>query len=435
MTEQVARQRTITRRGAAVVGLASVISALSGYVILVIAARTLGPARNADFLVFWSLLFGMFGIVGGVQQETTRSVRSAQLSPVPAQRPVHVLPTSLLVGIGAAVVVVATSSLWSGPALGPRSWPLVVALCLAVPAFAGHSAVVGALSGHRSWRACSALISSEATVRLLLVALMALAGARTRGLEIASSAAAAVWIVFIFLSPTGRRAARATGDSDRGQFLNRTSHAMVAAGSSAVLVVGFPVLLRLTSSDVEWITAAPLLLAISLTRAPLLMPLNAYQGVAIAHFLSERDRGIAVLLRPAAAVLGVCAVGAAGAYLVGPFIMVAFFGTGYQVSGLLLAALTLAAACLALLTLTGSAVLAAGRHKAYAIGWFLSTIASVTLLMTDLPLASRSVLSLCVGPLLGIGIHLAVFRSGPTSSVGIKHMSRWRAVMSGITHH
>jgi O-antigen/teichoic acid export membrane protein len=162
------------------------------------------------------------------------------------------------------------------------------------------------------------------------------------------------------------------------------------------------------------------------------MPLNAYQGVAIAHFLSDRDRGIAVLLRPAAAVLG---VGALGAYLVGPFIMVAFFGTGYQVSGLLLAALTLAAACLALLTLTGSAVLAAGRHKAYAIGWFLSTIASVTLLMTDLPLASRSVLSLCVGPPLGIGIHLAAFRSGPTSPVGIKHMSRWRAVMSGTTHH
>ena len=145
------------------------------------------------------------------------------------------------------------------------------------------------------------------------------------------------------------------------------------------------------------------------------MPLNAYQGVAIAHFLSERDRGIAVLLRPAAAVLGVGAVGAAGAYLVGPFIMVAFFGPGYRVGGLLLAALTLAAACLALLTLTGSAVLAAGRHKAYAIGWFLGCVASVTLLITDLPLDSRSVLSLCVGPLVGIGIHLSALRSPTTS--------------------
>jgi len=410
---------TITRRGAAAIGVASALSGLSGYLILVIAARALGPVRNADFLVFWSLLFGLFGIVGGLQQETTRSVRSADLSPTPAPRPVHVVPVSLLVGIAAALVIGATSPIWSVPTLGSRSWPLVVALCLAVPAFAGHSAVVGALSGRRSWRACSLLISSEATVRLLLVALVALAGARTRGLEIASSAAAAVWIAFIFASPTGRRAARATGDSNRGLFLNRAGHAMVAAASTAVLVVGFPVLLRLTSSDVEWITAAPLLLAISLTRAPLLMPLNAYQGVAIAHFLSERDRGMAVLLRPAAAVLGVGALGAAGAFLVGPFIMTAFFGPGYQVSGLLLAGLTVAAVCLALLTLSGSAVLAAGRHKAYAIGWFLSSIASVALLMPDLPLAIRSVVSLCVGPLLGIGIHLSALRSVPPRPAGI----------------
>jgi O-antigen/teichoic acid export membrane protein len=95
--------------------------------------------------------------------------------------------------------------------------------------------------------------------------------------------------------------------------------------------------------------------------------------------------------------------------------MVAFFGSGYRVSGLLLAALTLAATGLALLTLTGSAVLAMGRHRAYAIGWFLSCIASVTLLTTGLPLASRCVLSLCLGPLVGIAIHLSVLRSASTS--------------------
>ena len=411
MSNQVASQRTITPRGATVVGLASVLSALSGYLILVIAARILGPVSNADFLVFWSLLFGMFGIVSGLQQETTRSVRSAGLSPVTAQRPVHVLHVGLLVGIGAAVLVGATSPMWSAQALGPRSWPLVVALCLAVPASAGNSVVVGALSGQRSWHACSALVSCDATVRLLLVALVAFAGAKGRGLEMASAAAAGVWMVFILVSPAGRRAAHATGDSDRGQFLSRTGHAMVAAASSAVLVVGFPVLLRLTSSNVEWLTAAPLLLAISLTRAPLLLPLNAYQGVAIAHFLSERDRGIAVLLRPAAAVLGVGALSSAAAYFVGPFIMTTFFGPDYHVDGRLLAGLTLAAACLALLTLTGAATLAHGRHKSYATGWFLSSAASVALITTDLPLASRSVLSLGVGPLLGIGIHLAGVRS------------------------
>src|ERR1035437_10205405 len=112
---------------------------------------------------------------------------------------------------------------------------------------------------------------------------------------------------------------------------------MVGTASSAVLVVGFPVVLRFASSDVEWITAAPLLLAISLTRAPLLLPLQAYQGVAIALFLNERSRGITVLLRPASAILGVGTLGAAGAYLLGPLIMSAFFGPGYRVAGRLLA--------------------------------------------------------------------------------------------------
>ena len=259
----------------------------------------------------------------------------------------------------------------------------------------------------------SALVSSEATVRLLLVVLVVLAGATVHGLEIACSAAAAVWTVFVVVSSTARRAARATGDRDSRRFLNDSGHAMVAAASSAVLVVGFPVLLRLTTSGQEWTTSAPLLLAISLTRAPLLMPLNAFQGVAISHFLSERDRGIALLLRPSAAIVGVGALGAAGAYVVGPFIMVAFFGPAYYVSGLLLTSLTVGAVCLALLTLTGSAVLATGKHKAYALGWFLGSAASVALLMTGLPLASRAVLSLCVGPLLGIGIHLSALRGGP----------------------
>lgn len=415
MRAQGAGQRTITRRGATGVGLASAISAVSGYLILVIAARALGPERNADFLVFWALMFGVFGIVGGLQQESTRSVRSGDLGTSPPGRPVHVVPVSLIVGFGAGVVVAATSVVWSASVLGAGSWPVVVAFCLAVPAFAGDSALVGALAGQRSWRMYSVVVSSEAIARLLFVALVALAGATTHAMEIASAAAAAVWIAYALVTSAGRRAARATGDSDTRTFLSGSGHAMVAAASSAVLVVGFPVLLRLTSSALEWVTAAPLLLAISLTRAPLLMPLMAYQGVAIAHFTSEPGRKMAVLLRPAAAILAVGAVGAVGAYLLGPSIMVAFFGAGYRVSGLLLSVLTLAAASLALLTLTGSAVLATGKHRAYAVGWFLSCAASVSLLFTGLPLDSRAGLALCVGPLVGIGIHLYTLGSRTAS--------------------
>jgi O-antigen/teichoic acid export membrane protein len=104
--------------------------------------------------------------------------------------------------------------------------------------------------------------------------------------------------------------------------------------------------------------------------------------------------------------------------------MSAFFGPGYRVDGRLLAGLTLAAVCLALLTLTGSAALALGRHRVYAMGWFLSSAASVALLMTDLPIATRTILSLCLGPLLGIGIHLAGVRAATGTSAGTDEGAR-----------
>ncbi len=417
MTEAAPGAAAITRGGAAVVGLASLVSALSGYVVLVLSARTLDQQQNADFLVFWALLFGVFGVLGGVQQEATRTVRSAELDRTTGTTPVRVLPTGLLVGAAAAVLVAVTAPLWAEAVLGPSPGVLVVILSVAALVYSGHLSMVGVLSGRRRWHASSVLIAAEALGRLVLVGLAAWWGRSTGGLELASGAAAAAWLVGLLLSRTARGATRATGDSDRRTFLVRTGHAVVAAASSAALVVGFPVLLRLTSTEAQWATAAPLLLAISLTRAPLLMPLNAYQGVAITHFLGERARGARALLRPAGAVLAVAVLGAVAAFAVGPALMAAFFGPSYRVDGALLAGLTLAAASLALLTLTGSAVLALGRHRAYATGWVVSTAVSAGLLLTDLPIADRAVLALCVGPLVGIAIHLAVVRTATGDDV------------------
>jgi O-antigen/teichoic acid export membrane protein len=403
----------ITRGGATAVGLASVLSAASGYVILVITARTLDPAQNADFMVFWALLFGVFGVLGGVQQEATRTVRSADLGEAAARAPVRVLPTSLLLGAVAAVAVAATAPLWATATLGPSPGLLVGALTVATLVYAGHLALVGVLGGHGRWGTSSMVIAAEAVCRLLLVGTVAWWGASTARFELASAAAAAVWLVVLLVSPDARDAVRATGDSGRRTFVVRTGHAVVAAASSAALVVGFPVLLRLTSPEPQWAAAAPLLLAISLTRAPLLMPLNAYQGVALTHFLAERARGARGLLRPAGAVLAVAGLGAAAAYVAGPFLMVAFFGPSYRVGGGLLAGLTLAAGCLALLTLTGSAVLAIGRHRLYATGWVLSTAAAAGLLTTSLPMTDRAVLSLCLGPLVGIAVHTLAVHTAP----------------------
>jgi len=397
----------LTKRGFTSVGLASLVAAAAGFAVMLIAARTLEPARNADFLAFWSLLFAVFGILSGVQNETTRSVRSAYSGDPQGSQGARVLPIGLAVGAALAALLAATSPWWSARALGDDHAILVAAIALACLVFSGHVTVAGSLSGAGRWPVFAGLVSAEATVRLVIVGIAALVGTSVAGLEVGAAAAAGTWLVFLLLSPSARAAALARADVPPAPFLRRIGHAMLAAASSAALVVGFPFLLRLTSTTPVYAASAPLILAISLTRAPLLIPLGAYQGVAITQFLTHRERGLAALRSVTLGVLALGAVGAGLAFLAGPWLMSAMIGPDYQVDGILLAGLTFAAALLALLTLTGAAVLALDLHRAYSAGWISATATSVLLLLTPFPLEARAMASLAVGPLVGIAIHAA----------------------------
>jgi len=105
----------------------------------------------------------------------------------------------------------------------------------------------------------------------------------------------------------------------------------------------------------------------------------------------------------------IVAVGTPGvlaAGLLGPWLMRVAFGPGYETSGALLAWLTAAAVSIAILTLTGSATVAAALHRAYALGWVAATVASAVLLTVPLDLQTRTVVALLCGPLVGIAVHL-----------------------------
>ncbi|KQR16689.1 hypothetical protein [Cellulomonas sp. Leaf334] len=403
----------MTRGSATGVGVASIIAAASGYGVILIAAWSLEPARNADFLAFWSLLFFSFGMLAGIQNETTRAVRSAYDGLAGRAPGAPVLPLALAIGAGLGLLLAVTSPWWAGPVLGEHEPVLIGVLALAVVAFAGQVAVAGALGGAGRWSVFAVLVGSEATVRLALVAAAAVAGAAIAGLEVAAAAAAGTWLLVLAASPAARRATGARADVTTGPFLRRAGAAIVAAASSAALVVGFPVLLRLTSTPAEYALSAPLLIAVSLTRAPLMIPLGAYQGVAITHFLTHRDRGVAALRPVALAVLGAGVLGALLAWLVGPWLMTTLIRSDYRVDGVVLAGLTFAAALLALLTLTGAAVLAVDRHAAYTGGWIAATATSVVVLLLPLPVELRAVLSLGVGPVVGVAVHLVAASRAP----------------------
>ncbi|MGB3231582.1 MAG: hypothetical protein WBB57_12440 [Mycobacterium sp.] len=396
----------VTRSSVVRVGAATALTALCGYAVLYLAARDLEPAGFSVFGVFW----GAFGLVSGAAfgllQETTREIRSAAAADPPAAR-THPLRVGAGVGVTAALLIAASSPLWSQHVFVEDRALSVALLCGGLAGFCLHTTMLGALAGVNRWSQYGALMVTDAVLRVAVAVATFAVGWGLGGYLWATVAGAVAWLLLLVTSPTTRAAARLLTAVDTVTFLRGTGHSIAAAGASAVLVMGFPVLLKATSGDDLGATGGVVILAVTLTRAPLLVPLTAMQGNLIAHFVDQRTHRLKALVAPAALVGVVGAAGIALAAAFGPWLLREGFGDEYLADGALLAWFTAAAVAIALLTLTGAATVAAALHRAYSVGWLSATVASTLLLLLPLELELRTVIALLCGPLLGMAVHLA----------------------------
>jgi O-antigen/teichoic acid export membrane protein len=396
----------VTRGSVARVGVATVISALCGYAVLYLAARDLEPAGFSVFAVFWGAFGLLAGAANGLLQESTREVRQAQTTPDISVGPrIHPIRVALVVGVVAAVAVAGTAPLWSGHVFVESRWLSVVLLSVGIFGFCLHATLLGVLAGVNRWSEYGALIVGDATGRVVVATATFLIGWGLVGYLWATVAGSIAWLVLLLASPSTRAAARLLTPGTTITFLRGASHSIAAAGASAILIMGFPVLLKATSAELG-ATGGVVILAVTLTRAPLLVPLNAMQGNLIAHFVDERAARLRALVMPTLVVLGLGTLAVLVAGLAGPWLLQVAFGPEYRAGGALLAWFTAAAIAIALLTLTGAATVAAALHRAYAVGWVGATLASALLLLLPTPLETRTVVALLCGPLVGIAVHL-----------------------------
>lgn len=409
VTEISASQGPVARGSMARVGTATAVTALCGYGVIYLAARDLAPGGFSVFGVFW----GAFGLVSGAAfgllQETTREVRACSvggpyLEVAPTKR-THPLRVGALIGVAAAVVIAGTAPLWSGRVFVESRWLSVALLCAGLAGFCVHTTLLGMLAGINQWTQYGALMVTDAVIRVAIAAATVALGWHLTGFLWATVGGAVAWLILLVASPATRAAARLLTPGGTATFLRGAAHSITAAGASAILVMGFPVLLKLTSAELG-AEGGVIILAVTLTRAPLLVPLTAMQGNLIAHFVDERSDRVRALIAPAGIVAGIGAVGVAAAGAVGPWLLRVGFGPQYQASSALLAWLTAAAVAIAMLTLTGAAAVAAALHRAYSLGWVGATVASGLLLLLPLSLQTRTVVGLLCGPLVGIGVHL-----------------------------
>jgi len=404
---------------------ASAFAAVSVIIVMVVAARVLSVEDNAKFLVFWSLMYGVFQVMGGLQNEATRAVgarlqadrvaaESAGAMSTVGREGARVILMPVILGAVAAALVFGSSPLWGFPARTGATVVVAVVGTLSIIAYGCHLTVVGALAGRKDWVTMSGLSAADPAVRLGAVVIVGLIVGRLSSLELAVTASGVTWLVLALIwRPLGRAVGSRT-DVGLAPLLRNGALTMVAAAAGAVLLNGLPLVTQFALAD--RLTAAglaSLLLAIQLTRAPLMMPLNAFQGVAISAFMAQRRPRLGALVKP---MLGVTALGVviAGAMMaLGPWVMRLLYGAQYVVSRPVLGGLTFAAVSIALLTLSGTAAIAISAHRGYLAGWWVGALATVAgLFWLPVPPEWRVVVAVLGGPLLGVAVHaVAIHRA------------------------
>ena len=408
----------------------SVLAAASTLVVTMIAQRALTGSELTEFLLFWSALFTVTGIITGLQPEITRAVGTARTHAAadgvasahpasdgtPAPQGARVVTVAAALGAVAGALVLVSSPLWAGQQIPHSAAVGVTVMAVGVFLYALQATISGVAAGEDRWYLFATVGGLESAGRLLLMLAVALLIPSLAGLEVATVIPMGLWLILALVTFSGRRLWVARADVPAGRLTVNILWSFLSSAAAAMLMMGFPNVLKASgAAESEPVVLGTLILAISITRSPIMIPLQAFQGVAVSAFLKQRHRPVAAFVKPAAAVVAVGAVGALAAYLVGPLLFRLIYppaaGTesAYEAaaSGLSLGALVFASALLALMTLSGNMALAVNQHRIYLAGWVVAAVVTLGLaFLLPAPLVPRAVVALAVGPVCGFVVHM-----------------------------
>jgi hypothetical protein len=373
--------------------------------------------------VFWSALFLVVGILFGIQQETARATvavaTGADRRPLRSSLAAYASFAAVVV-----LVVVGISGIWWGPAsLGADHAGLVVQVALGGALNCVVAAISGVLAGSQLWKQLGLLISTDGIIRVVLVLIVLLVGGDQGWLSWAVILPFPLSLAIAFATAPRRIKAAARTPLGAGEFFRNSGQTMLAATATALLINGFPLLLSLASASSSSAALGALILAITLTRAPILVPLMALQSYLITRFAVAPERVRMTLIFLLGAILVAMILLAAVTWLWGSALLGIFFGHDFALAPAVLVPLVTSSGFIGALCVTGPAVLARNRHGAYTLGWLAASIVAIAVLLLPLPLDLRAIFALSVGPVAGIIVHLgALTRKPQVSKAGVERL-------------
>lgn len=399
--------------------LATVIAAASGFIVISIGTWALSPVDAASFQAYWGLFFALAGLLDGLMLETTRSTSAARMKANKARQTgstaaveghAQLREAGLgklaypwrfagIVGGSVCAVILLSGWLWM-PLLIESTHPIgpIALLGVGLVSYAYQATLSGVLSGLGLWRRYALLIALDAVVRLVLSLAFWALGFGLLGFCVITVIGAASWTLLL------RGVPRPQIDVSPQLFRRHVYSAMVASGSSAAMITGFPVLVQGTFRGEVGVAA--IILAVTLTRAPILVPLQRFQSALTVRFVQAERAIYRSLAAPVGLVLGAGVVGAAAAWLLGPWILSIVYAPTYAMPGVILAVLTFASSCTGALMVTGTATLAKEKHAWYVAGWVAASLGALGILLLPLGLYEAVCAALIIAPAVGAGIHM-----------------------------
>ena len=434
-SREVQSSGTVTRYQSLALLGSSLLAAVSTLLVTMIAQRALNGSELTEFLLFWAALFTVTGIITGIQPEITRAVGTARTRAVAdralanraasggaasaegsAPQGARVVTVTAALGAIAGALVLVSSPLWAGQQIPHSAAVGVTVMAVGVFLYALQATMSGVTAGEDRWYLFAAVGGLESAGRLILMFAAALMIPSLAGLEAATVVPMGLWLILALVTVSGRRLWVARADVPAGRLITNILWSFLSSAAAAVLMMGFPNVLKASgAAESEPVVLGTLILAISITRSPIMIPLQAFQGVAVSAFLKQRHRPVAAFIKPAAAVVAVGAVGALAAYLLGPLLFRLIYPpaagaeSAYEAaaSGITLGALVFASALLALMTLSGNMALAVNQHRIYLAGWVVAAAVTLSLaFLIPAPLVPRAIVALAVGPVCGFVVHM-----------------------------
>lgn len=395
------------RSGVSFVAAATVLSAASGFLVTLIAAHALDPGPYAHFAAAWGLLYLIVGALNGIQQEASRAVAVQETSLRPDAGHTH-----LAFGVFAFGALVAIcASFYVMLAIGNDGFDMATqrVLWAVIPAcifIAGQMLFSGALTGSDRLLGYASVISLEATTRLVLfVCALIVFVPSTALLVLFAILPFAMWLLLL-LQPDWRRLLTSRAEGSFWKVQQRFVLVGVATVLTSLLTTGFPLLLHGLSRDASNDELGILVLLITLTRAPLLVPLTSFQSTLVSWLIRNRERAHRVVLLLAAGTVLIGAAVAAVAAWLGPWAIRTVFGAEYDAQPNVLFNITVCSVSLALLMIASCVALAQNRQAVYLLSWMIATGAAIAFLLLPLSITVRCYLALGIGPLLGVVVSL-----------------------------